>query len=243
MDYIQLNINNLLSLWKTAAHSFNGYFESGDYAYTYLKEMQWPKKIWLHKRDDINHFSTIADVMTQHDELVFSHFTTDNTLDLSVTNNELALKFTQHGMHLPLKQRLPTTKSLQLKMVECKSDAKQWSWAFQQAFGYVISPETIENTKHQIPYLLAYHKNELVGTIILYQTNNVMGIHALGILPHMRKKGYATEIMCHALNKTFESGVTLATLQASQMALNMYKHLGFIPAFYMQNYQLKTGTE
>ena len=74
----------------------------------------------------------------------------------------------------------------------------------------------------------------------MYTTGKTLGVHALGIDPDQRKQGYATEIMHHVLNKGIDQGASTATLQASEMAKNMYLKMGFTHDFLMENYQLKT---
>jgi predicted acetyltransferase len=86
---------------------------------------------------------------------------------------------------------------------------------------------------------LIYDYEDIVGTVICHQTQNTIGIHSLGILPNMRGKGYATEIMYNVLNKGLEQGCNLATLQASKMAKSMYEKMGFTTEFIMRNYKLK----
>lgn len=61
-------------------------------------------------------------------------------------------------------------------------------------------------------------------------------MHSLGIIPQKRKQGFATEIMRHTLNKAIDQNLSLATLQASEMAKEMYLKLGFSLDFLMKNY-------
>ncbi|WP_073177710.1 GNAT family N-acetyltransferase [Flagellimonas flava] len=110
----------------------------------------------------------------------------------------------------------------------------------KKAFGYGINPETLAKTWKHIPYYLIFDDREPVGTIILYQTGQVAGVHSLGILPQRRKQGYATEIMKHILNMALDKGATLATLQASEMAKNLYTKMGFSLDFIMTNHCLPT---
>ena len=123
--------------------------------------------------------------------------------------------------------------------VENPEQARQWATTFGQAFGYDFGANTVLETMLGVPYYLVYHGESLVGTVILYVTGQVAGIHALGIPPEKRKQGYATEIMYFTLNMALESGSDIATLQASEMAKNMYLKIGFTTDFLMQNYKLK----
>lgn len=145
----------------------------------------------------------------------------------------------QYGMSLELKNNFKPSKDLRLKKAETTNEIGLWCKAFKQAFNYSISEPTLEKTKNTIPYFLVYDNKDLVGTIILYITGNTAGVHSLGIIPEMRKKGYATEIMYQILNQAIKENAKTATLQASEMAKNMYSGMGFSTDFLMHNYQLK----
>ena len=60
-----------------------------------------------------------------------------------------------------------------------------------------------------------------------------------GIIPSQRKKGYGKEVMYNVLNLLIDNNYDLATLQASEMAKNMYSKMGFSLDFIMENYKLK----
>ena len=88
-------------------------------------------------------------------------------------------------------------------------------------------------------YYLIMNEETLVGTIVLLGTNATIGIHSLGIIPSQRKKGYGKEIMHTVLNRAIDETYDMATLQASEMARNMYANMGFSLDFIMENYTLK----
>lgn len=142
-------------------------------------------------------------------------------------------------MSLQLNNKFIIGMKLDFKRVENESDAKTWSNSFRKAFGYEISLQIITKTKEEIPFYLVYLEEELIGTVILHITKNIAGIHSLGILPEKRKQGFATQIMHHTLNKSIDQNLSLATLQASEMAKDMYLKLGFSVDFLMENYQIK----
>lgn len=240
MNLKEENIENLTRLWKTAGSIFKGYEENEDYALSLIKESQWPNKIWLNQPNSERTMEALTMKMYKHPELTFSNFYSEIDSETLLKQMNLTLQFQQYGMSLPLTSQFNTSKELKFKKVESVGEAKSWSSAFESAFGYLWNPETITQTVNTIPYYLIYHNEELVGTVLLYFTGKTAGIHALGILPEQRKKGFATEIMYWTLNQAMEQGATIATLQASEMAKNMYSKMGFTQDFMMNNYKLKT---
>ncbi len=86
---------------------------------------------------------------------------------------------------------------------------------------------------------LVHFEEKPIGTLTLFQTGNVMGIHGVGVIPEMRKKGFAEEIMKFAINEAIDVGCEYAQLQASALGKGIYTRLGFEDLFLITNYQLK----
>ncbi|WP_420402060.1 GNAT family N-acetyltransferase [Flagellimonas sp.] len=239
MKKITTNIQNLTGLWKLAGEQFQGYKQEGQISRSFIPESEWPNKIWTEAPLTENLIALLKDTLEQHPELTFSYFNPDATNNPLLTQHNFELQFNQTGMSMPLKSKFSTQKKLDFKRVETAVQAALWSTAFMSAFGYDFGARTLEKTLDKVPYYLVYHNKELVGTIIVYKTGKIAGVHALGIIPEKRKQGYATEIMYNILNKAIEDGSERATLQASDMAKNMYLKMGFTVDFLMQNYKLK----
>jgi predicted acetyltransferase len=102
----------------------------------------------------------------------------------------------------------------------------------------VISAKTLKTTMDQIDYFLIYHDHIPIGTVITLNTNYVVGIHGMGILPSYRKQGFAKEVLLEFLNRAVEQKRTMATLQASTMGKAIYKSIGFREDFLLRNYRL-----
>jgi len=83
-----------------------------------------------------------------------------------------------------------------------------------------------------------HYNSQPVGTVILYFTGKVVGIHSLGVLPKMRGNGIARKTMELLINLASKQGMKQACLQASDSANPMYKKLGFREQFKMLNYQI-----
>lgn len=177
--------------------------------------------------------------MNRNKQITFSYFNHHGRKPSLIDKSGFKLKSIQYGMSLPLNSKFKVEKSLVLKKVGDKVNAVLWSQAFHNAFGYKIAAETISNTCENIEYYLIMNEEILVGTIVLLATNTTIGIHSLGIIPSQRKKGYGKDIMHTVLNRAIDETYDLATLQASEMAKNMYTNMGFSLDFIMENYTLK----
>ncbi len=70
----------------------------------------------------------------------------------------------------------------------------------------------------------------------------IIGIHSMGIIPEMRGKGFAEQMMRTILNQAVEQGFERATLQASSMGKGLYLKLDFEQQFAMSNYGLPLVT-
>lgn len=235
-----INTSNLICLWKTASTPFNGYFDNDNFGYACIENTQWPNKIWMNKTFSKHLLEEVKEKLGKYyTHLTLSIFSYENEeVDLR-ENIGLKLKSLQYGMSIKLTNKFDTQKELRFKQVTNQEEAEKWSSAFFSAFGYEINTEIISKTKDEIPFYLVYFQNELVGTVILFITDTVAGIHSLGILPEKRKQGFASEIMYHILNRSIDLKLSMATLQASEMAKDMYIKIGFSTDFIMENYQLK----
>lgn len=242
MTTIESNIINLTSLWKSATQPFNTYNEDKNIGYCFVPNSQWPNKIWLKKEHNPEILNEIKLLLkSEMDGLAFTYF------DLETSGKNLVFDYhdfdetsIQFGMSLTLSEKVKISKQLKFKLVTNTKDSQKWSQSFYKTFGYIISEETLNKTYHHINYYVIYDQENIIGTVIEHQTNSTIGIHGLGILPNMRGKGYATQIMHHILNKGLEQRCNLATLQASKMAKSMYEKMGFKTEFIMRNYKLKT---
>ncbi|WP_428742181.1 GNAT family N-acetyltransferase [Tenacibaculum sp.] len=236
MTHTQLNIDNLTSLWRTASSVYKGHQKEDSFEIAYIENTQWPSRVWTDSITSSQQIEELQQKLDAYGNLTFSYFTPFNQENTDKNELPLNLKSVQYGMSLLLKEKFTTQKNITFKRVENEEEANTWSHSFDKAFGYKISPKTIFDTREHIPFYLVYFEQELIGTIILYATDSVAGLHSLGILPEKRKQGFATEIMCHTLNKAIDNNLSLATLQASEMAKEMYLKLGFSLDFLMKNY-------
>ncbi len=240
MNTALLNIGNLTQLWSIAGETLHGYHNHEGIHTSTIKNSQWPNRVWTDAVLSEKSLQKIEAQMGSNKGMTFSNFNLDSTKNASLIETGLSLKSIQYGMSLPLETKFETEKKVELVRITHDLEAEVWSTIFFKAFNYRISGETILKTTNDIPFFLVYHEEEPVGTVIMYTTGTILGVHALGIDPDHRNQGYATEIMHHVLNIGLAQGASMATLQASEMAKNMYLKMGFSHDFLMENYHLKT---
>lgn len=202
MNNVQLNIENLVSLWQTVSEPLNSFFTETDFNYSLIKDSEWPNRIWFNKaiNDDVIYLvkEKLASTKTKITVPYWNIYENDATALFE--KNEFDLKFEQIGMSLKTMQLLTDFGNLQLTKVTSREGAKLWSVLFKKAFGYFIHPNLINTTQKHTEFYIAHHQNEMVGTAIIHTTNNISGIHSLGIIPAQRRKGYAEEIMKLLIN-------------------------------------------
>ena len=142
------------------------------------------------------------------------------------------------GMSLELNNKFNSGGLINLQHVTHMDEAVLWSSLFQKAFHYSISPVLVLLSCNDIHYSIARYQNKPIGTCLLFRSDNdVIGIHALGIIPEMRRKGFAEEIFKKVLNQALIQGFKYAILQASKMGSGLYRKYGFAEDFNLKNYK------
>jgi ribosomal protein S18 acetylase RimI-like enzyme len=238
---INANIKNLTSLWETVGISFDSFYKTPDFEYCEIKDSEWPNRLWL----DQNITQATIDLIKEKLATIPSNITLpiwniyDKKEDTILELNGFNLKFEQVGMSLKLDKSFDIKSNVKIQLVTTDTEAKLWSELFIKSFGYKTSSETIIKTLNEINYYIAYHDSLAVGTAIMHKTNNVMGIHSVGIPPEMRRRGYAEQIMKLLINIAVENRNEYITLQASNMGKNLYLKLGFEEQFLIKNYVLQ----
>jgi GNAT superfamily N-acetyltransferase len=238
---VQANIENLTSLWKTAAIPFDAYFNNHLFHYCDVEDSDWPNRIWFDRDFNNNDLETaLKNIPDRPNKLHLPYWDTYNSKSYQLIEAKgYALKSEQAGMSLQLHEPFALKSNLHFKPVTTEADAITWVTLFQQAFNYRINHRILMSTLNKAHYFVAYHENQAAGTAILYITGNIAGIHAVGVIPDMRRKGFADEIMKFILNKSIELNAAWATLQASKMGKDLYLKLGFKDEFLIKNYLLR----
>lgn len=242
MDIIKSNIYNLTHLWKTVSNTFQSYFEADEYSYCYITNSQWPNRIWVNSELNKSVLKRISKVIENNNaDIKFSYFERNSPSDLNLISDfQFTENSIQYGMSTILENKYEISNRIKFKKVEHKNEIREWCNAFENSFNYKISEVTLQQNINKTDFFLIYSEGNIAGTILLHLTDDVAGIHALGIIPEMRAKGIAREAMKKILNISVERKARYAVLQASEMAKKMYENMGFKTQFTMHNFQLKT---
>ena len=243
MDLLHDNIDNLTSLWKTVGQPIEAYHATVYFDYCVVSDSESPNKLWSH--GDVNEERLTAakhQLRTLPTEVGVPYFDIHASQSYRLLEaNGFEQQSEQIGMVLPLSQHREQPEDLYLQEVSTEEEAKQWEDIFRRAFGYHISYRLLLPHYETTHFWTAYHRDgEPVGTAVLHHTDDrVMGIHSMSILPEMRRKGLAEQMMRQLLNQSLRRGFGYATLQASEMGRGLYQKLGFDEQFVMKNYALK----
>jgi ribosomal protein S18 acetylase RimI-like enzyme len=238
---IHANIENLTALWKQASLPFDGCVEKDEFSYCEVQHSEWPNRLWFNE-DITEELVAAAAKSIAGKSTIFTlpYWDIYNSNSFEILNTLGFEKRTEQiGMSLKLDKPFQQTIHLEHKRVTDTVAAKLWSDLFKQAFGYYIHEEILNRTFRVIEYYIAYSESQPIGTAILYNTGNISGIHAVGVIPEMRRKGFADDMMAFILNRAIASHAAYATLQASAMGKGLYLKLGFKEEFIIRNYFFK----
>ncbi|TWF31835.1 acetyltransferase (GNAT) family protein [Chitinophaga polysaccharea] len=235
------NIHNLTSLWTLAGNAAGQYFQQNDFSYCLVPGSEWPNRIWLNNHADAATIRTVADVIKNTPVPLTVSYWNHTQQDLHPVFEQLgfSVKSEQTGMSLKLDKAFEQLNRLNLVRITTPEQAAAWEALYPLSFGYRITADILNKTSEDVQYYLVYHQQEAMGTAIVHETGNLMGIHGVGIVPAYRKQGFAEEVMAILLNSALAQQKEMATLQSSAMGKNIYLKLGFAADFKMTNYQLK----
>jgi hypothetical protein len=240
-EHALLNIKNLIALWEKASSPFDGVFTEKKINYVHIPNSDWPNRVWLKQQLDEPALKEILEIMTSSPiTLSFSYWDDIESIRCKLIEQYgFEQKSAQIGMSMRLGQKFKEEQRLTFEQVNEPGQAKTWTDLYPQSFKYHISPEILIKTCNQITYYTIYLDKTPIGTVLTMQTENAIGIHGLGIIPQMRKRGFAEETMAYLLNKAIDNQSAYAYLQASELGENIYLNMGFTIDFTMRNYVTK----
>lgn len=237
-NLITANIENLTALWKAASTPFNAYFENPDFNYCEVRDSDWPNRLWFNEdlsQEGIN--LVLENSSLNLASLKFPYWDIYNSSSYELLEkNGFKLLSEQVGMFLKLGKPFTGASNLNIRAVSNEAEAELWAEIYPKGFGYRISKEIVIKTYKDISYYLAYYQNQPAGTAMVLNARGISGIHGIGVVPEMRRKGFAEELMNFVLNRSIESNAQYATLQSSPMGKNIYLKLGFEEQFVIKNY-------
>ena len=238
---IEDNIHNLTGLWKTVGIPFASYHKKDAFEYCKIENSGWPNKLWFCQDINKNDAEKAIEIMKSNLGLVLPYFDIFSTNSYEILEDKGLIKKTEQvAMALKLDQKFQQQNNLNFKRVLNDKDATIWTDIYPDAFGYMISKEILIQNNENVQFYLFSFENQPIGTCMLFQTGENIGIHGVGVIPQMRRKGFAEEIMKFALNLAIDSNLEYALLQASAMGKDIYTRLGFEDLFVVRNYVLKS---
>ncbi|MRX69382.1 Acetyltransferase (GNAT) domain-containing protein [Flavobacterium resistens] len=239
INLIKDNIDNLTTLWKTVATPLLSYHKNDPFEFSQIKNSGWPNRLWF--REDITeeNIPQILETIEKKPGLVIPYWDIfESNSNEILEKNRFEIRNQLVAMALKLDEKFQLENKLTFKRVLKEDDAKTWSDIYPLSFNYVISKETLISNYQNVKFYLVHFEEKSIGTLTLFQTENIMGIHGVGVIPEMRKKGFAEEIMKYAINEAIDADCEYAQLQASALGKNIYSRLGFEDLFSITNYFL-----
>ena len=244
INLIEENINNLTGLWQTVGNPFLSYHKNDAFEYSKVENSDWPNKLWFHRNITKNDLPDITQTMQNNSGLALPYWDIYGTKTYEILEAYgFALKSEQVAMALQLNEKFTLENKLSFRKVDHEQDAKIWADLYPNAFGYVISKEILIHNHQNVHFYLVTLEEKPIGTFMLFQTEKNMGIHGVGVIPEMRRKGFAEEIMKFALNLAIDLKANYALLQASAMGKDIYTRLGFEDLFLIKNYILDPNSK
>lgn len=238
MNLKEKNVENILSLWTMVSTPFNANYNRKNYDYCYLPFSEWPNRLWSWNFTPDVLDNAINEIRNGKESLKISCWEDNHELFLS---RGLEQRFQQTAMSLQLTERPVYEKRLQLIRVANEEQAKHWVDTFTVPFGYRIHEDIVARSCDKVQFYLVFLENALIGTALLHIQDGIAGIHSVGIIPEVRKRGYAEEIMNILIDMAIDSNASHCVLQASAMGKGIYTRLGFTEDFLFTHYILPSN--
>ena len=238
MNLKEKNVENILSLWTMVNTPFNTNYSKENYNYCYLPFSDWPNRLWSWNFTPEVLDDAINEMRNGKEKLMISYWGDNHDLFLS---RGLEQRSQQTAMSLQLTERPVYEKRLQLIRVTNEEQARHWADTFTIPFGYHIHENIVAQSCDKVQFYLVFLENTLIGTALLHIEHGIAGIHSVGIIPEVRRKGYAEEIMKILIDMAMDSNVSHCVLQASAMGKGIYARLGFTEDFLFTHYKLPSN--
>jgi ribosomal protein S18 acetylase RimI-like enzyme len=241
MDLVKSNIDNLTSLWQFVNRRAGTYIIGDVFDHGVIDYSDWPNKLWFinaPKQSDIDVAKKIITSSSIKITVPYWEINGDDYRPL-LKRNGFVKVLEQVGMSCDLTKGDFLPSGIKLHKVKEKSGAQLWESLFEKSFNYRIHHKLLLRSYDEIEYLIAYDNASPVGVALVYNSGeDLVGIHSMGIIPEMRRKGYAEKMMRSILSDAIKKGYRYGTLQASAMGKGLYEKLGFEEQFLMANYTL-----
>ncbi len=241
MDLKKHNIHNLTALWQLVNQRVDAYAIGDAFDYGIVNYSSWPNRLWFKNTPEQSDLDLAKRIISSSStKITVPYWEIDgNDYGPLLKMNGFEKVLEQVGMSLDLTKASFAPAEIELHKVKDERTSLLWESLFEKAFGYKIHHKLLLNSYDEVDYLIAYDKAYPVGTALMYYSGNeVVGIHSMGIIPEMRRKGYAERMMQSMLYEAVNKGYRYAVLQSSAMGKGLYDKLGFEEQFLMRNYAL-----
>lgn len=259
MNIDQANIANLKSLWKeygSKTHSINS--EIATVSKTKLHySINWPHRCWVNDPTALNDYLTLKYAPESsifpvwpvlHNEQSTEQIIAEQLqVEKELKNNNWYCILEQKAMTLSLANSSSGTTIDQIQphphftihKVKTTRDMSVWINIASKAFGYPIDHLVIERllNKQDIKLLIARDSGQAAASALLYKTDDIIGIHQVGVKPNFQGKGLARHFMQKIINICQLWQANNIVLQASAAGKPLYESLGFTEQFSIKNYK------
>ncbi|OKY27434.1 N-acetyltransferase [Thalassotalea sp. PP2-459] len=246
------NLTNLKKLWRL----YGATTLYRDDMFTLNAVRHWPHRHWLDSSasalteelfEKEHHEKLLTLIQKISHNAIFALWQTAGKSNIHqaikshLLSNGWQKSFKQTAMYLPLNHQhlLPESPTLTLTPVRSRKQVEEWCHIGSAAFNYHIDINAILPllSNNQVVMYLASTGSVNVGASMLLHSETCSGVHQMGVLPTHQGKGYAKAIMVALINQCITLNIKHLVLQASQAGLPLYKKLGFIEQFTIENFQ------
>lgn len=256
MHIDQANIFNLKSLWKKYGSQIQ--IINKDKIIPAEPELNinscWPHRCWFDGSVQLNDFSWLSNLpestifpvwpMVGNKRNSMQDSIEIELIEKQLQKNHWRCMLEQTAMFLALSNdtdeyRVEARIGFTVKRVKAPQDISLWLDIVSEAFGYSIERNVIEKLINEpnIQVLMACQNDQAIASAILYKTDDVIGIHQVGVKQAFQGKGFARSFMKEIIATCYLWQGKYLVLQASSSGKPLYEQLGFKTQFLIKSYQ------
>ncbi len=224
------NLSNLTSLWK---HMGASQVPCEGPARTYACR-QWPYRVWAEGAAE----DRFGSCLPLPKRVVAEAQAQPNPVVPLWAGGAEALKsagFRVGWQLTAMCAELPRTTEIIERVTLTETDYQavgRWARLASDAFSYEVDASVIRRLlRLGLGLYTIRAEGQDVGTVLTHEEDGVVGIHMVGIVPPMRRRGLAREAMRTVMSQVPSPRARLLVLQAAERAEPLYASLGFASQF------------
>jgi len=146
------------------------------------------------------------------------------------------------GMALhPIPPTPPAPPELRIEVVDAATfDDWHAGISYGPNFRRVYGPTLIEDPTFRL--VVGYVEDQPVAGAAAILTGNAVGIYAVGTAERARRRGFGRAMTWAAIQAGVEAGCSVAVLQSSEMAVSLYRWMGFVEVCRYIDYEPVEGS-